>query len=121
MSKIITSPVEKFPGTVTLADPMLLEHAIAWERATAAMDDLVEFATTDSGALRAVGLKEGATISQREGALIEGIKAVVEEWNLEGIDPQRFPLTPKGQITRLLTWLFREIHKVYAGDEAPNG
>lgn len=124
MSKTITSPIPRFPGTVTLSDPMMLPQAIAWERARERADEMLEFATDENGEIipGSGKFKAGIMPSEREAALLEGMRPTIEAWNLEGVDPEHFPFTPKADVTRLITWLMNEVGKVYYGeaDEHPN-
>lgn len=95
MSKIITSPVKRFPGTVTLADPLTFPQYLAWQRALnsaqAHRDDNAEFV----------------------GTLLPGLFACVESWSLTGfpesVTPATFPATPRISSDRIVGWLIREI------------
>lgn len=122
MSKVITSPFDRFPGTVTLADPMLLEQAVAWERARERADDLLEWQRDENGKIvDGTGkFRPGTVPSEREAIILEGVRACVEAWNLEGYDPQKPPYSPKAEVTNLVTWLMNEVNAVYYGI-IPNG
>jgi hypothetical protein len=106
MSKTITSPVKRFPGTVTLPDFLTFPQAIAWEEAQA-----------DSEALR-----DGKTVfAKRMQALVPGFMAVVQEWNLENFSLEPFQSTPRGAVIELCAWLIGEVTKLYdEAEEIPN-
>jgi hypothetical protein len=119
MSKVITSPVARFAGTVTLKDPLLLPDAITWEKAAARADAMLE-TTVDAEGNSDTHLKADYTNSERQGVLLEGFRAVVETWNLENFDPDNPPMSPKADVNRLFTWLVGGVFGVYYGAETPN-
>ena len=111
MSKRISSPSSRWPGSVTLSDPMTLPQALAWEKA-----------------IRATQATAGeATLTDVNYALLPGICACVEKWELEGLGqltPDTFPATPRRKSIELFNWLVSEITQVYVGEEEkadPNG
>jgi hypothetical protein len=105
--KTITSPVKRFPGTVTIPDALTFPQAIAWEKAGIA-----------ASALKA---NPEATDAEYWQAWMPGITAVVETWNLTGFDPQKPPATPRLSIAQLVSWLVGEISTLYTeADEVPN-
>lgn len=100
MSKVITSPIEKFPGTVTLYDPVPYPAYIAWEKAVkeeGAVDDLT-----------------------KQHALFKGVKEMVEQWDIPNYDINNPAATPRVPVIQLLSWLVVEIGKVINGDVNPN-
>lgn len=102
MSKIITSPVKHFPGRVTLADPLTFPQVITWEQAL--------------GAARA----DGHSVMSANAALLPGVLACVEKWDIAGLDnpPQAdtFPATPLKPVAEFIAWLVVEISHLF--DEA---
>jgi hypothetical protein len=110
MGKVISSPVERFPGTVTLHDPLNYEKYQVWERSVKEA--------------QAVKLTGDFTRAELDAPLIPGICACVEKWDLEnfpknvGVD--NFPATPALASARLLLWVVEEILKIVKGDEDPN-
>lgn len=112
--KIITSPVARFPGTVTISDPLTLPQAIAMEQAIQAMQDL----------------GEGATIAQAHYTLLPGICKCVEAWNLEDAEKKTllgdlsadtFPATPRKASAELLAWLVGAVTALYNdAEDVPN-
>ena len=106
MSKVITSPVEDFPGTVTLADPLTFPQSIAFEDALIAARDI-----------------EGRiTRAKAQFATIPGILACVESWDLENfpenVGADNFPSTPHVPSARLIDWLSEEISIIFVGGES---
>ena len=104
MPKVISSPSSRWPGSVVLSEPMTLPQALAWEKC-----------------IRVAQLNtEEATLTDYNYALLPGICACVEKWELEGIvnpTPDTFPATPRKASIELITWLTSEITRVYVGEE----
>jgi hypothetical protein len=94
MGKVIPSPVKKWPGTVTLADPLTFPQYIAWRDALQAAqplrDDYLRYCD----------------------ALVPGLLACVEKWELQGFSAPPWPATPRDSSDKLLAWLVREIGAV---------
>lgn len=105
MPKQVTSPVKRFPGTVTLPDYLTIPQAITWERAL-----------RDAGNLD----RQTATNADFIGIYVPGVAAVVLEWGLEGFTPDPFQTTPRKAVDELLAWLIREITALYGDDTDPN-
>ena len=104
MSKRISSPSLRWPGAVILSDPMTLPQALAWERAIRAVQ----------------GSKDDITITDVNYAILPGICACVEKWELEGLEqltPDTFPATPRMKSAELIAWLTGEITRIYVGEE----
>lgn len=105
MSKTIFSPVAKWKGSVVIADPLTFPQATA-------VEDAIEAAR---------GLD---TVTKQNAAMLPGICACVEKWELEGLGqltPETFPSTPRIASAKLIAWLIEEIGKLYQeGDEIPN-
>ena len=109
MSKIITSPVKRWPGTVTLSDPLNYPQAMAVEEAL------------DEAAL----LDEEVSRNRRSFVLLPAFLMCVESWDLEGFPEQvtaeTFPATPAVVSANLLSWLIGEVTVLFAeADESPN-
>jgi hypothetical protein len=96
MPKVITSPVKRFPGTVTLSDPLTFPQVIAFQ-----------------DALGAVGELEKTTWARLRYALLPGIISCVEKWELEGVSEHpnidTFPCTPLVSAGKLVDWLQEEV------------
>jgi hypothetical protein len=109
MSKVITSPVKKWPGSVTLADPLTLPQATAFE-------DALDIARAEEN--------KDLTRAKIAGMLLPGICACVEKWDLEGLEiitPENYPASPKLSSALLLSWLMGEITSLFKeADEIPN-
>lgn len=104
MSKIILSPVAKWKGSVTIADPLTFPQSVAFE-------DAIQKAHEING-------------TGSDAACLPGIFACVEKWELEGLGQltlDNFPSTPRMSSAKLIGWLVSEIAKLYAeGEELPN-
>jgi hypothetical protein len=114
MSKIITSPVRRFPGTVTLAYPLPFPRYLAWKEAVRNFGE---------SSIAEVALNDDNTP-----AVLPGICACVERWDIiESKDtppkqytPETFPASPRLAAGRLIIWLMQEIIKIISEeDEAP--
>ena len=108
MSKVITSPVKKYSGTVTLAYPLTYPQYAAWRKAIDNLPDGVkwgEVVTDDALVL----------------AMLPGVCACVETWGLAGmgdhVTPDTFPATPRLASARLLIWLIGEINQIIAEED----
>ena len=114
MSKIITSPVDKFPGTVTLSDPLTYPQFLA-----------VQDAVFGIQALR--DEPDGKTLTQERinFMYLPGLIGCIEEWRLENfpenVTVDTFPSTPGAASGELITWLLSEIIALYSeAEEVPN-
>jgi hypothetical protein len=111
MSRVATSPVEKFSGTVTLYDPLNMAQTLGWEKAIHEADILRET------------IKEGSNVMVTDfnAIYLPAILACVETWSLTGIPPsptlETFPFSPRLASAKLIDWLIGEISKIYTGEE----
>jgi hypothetical protein len=105
VSKVITSPVKRFPGTVTLSDPLTFPQAIAFEDGLAAV-------RSD---------REAGSITKVRFALLPGVLACVEAWRLgnfpESPSVDSFPSTPRQSVAELIDWLVGEVSALYQESE----
>jgi hypothetical protein len=131
MSKILESPVKRWPGTVTIPDYLTIPQAIEWEDALSNAKKLlpdVEFDFKDDGSIDTSKMKPEylefisiANSLKYANEILPGIKACVLEWNLENFDSENFPATPRQARVDLISWLIVEITKLYKeADEIPN-
>lgn len=111
MGKVITSPVKRYAGSVTLSYPLSYPQYSQWRKAIESLPD---------------GVTLGETVSDDSLvlAMLPGVCACVEKWELAGmgehITPDTFPATPRIASARLLIWLISEINAVIAEeDESP--
>jgi len=115
MGKTITSPVKKWPGSVTLFDPLTYPQLIQWQTAIERANEIkADITFADAALMPSVTM-----------ALLPGICACVEKWELEGlpasISPESLPATPRQSAGRLIIWLVGEIGKLAdEADEIPN-
>jgi len=108
MPKTIISTIKRWPGTVTISEPLTFPQVQAIEDA--------------------IGLPEGEINSEKRIWLsvidvkrLPVIQACVEKWELENFNPDPFPASPRSASHKLVEWLFLEIYKVYIGElEDPN-
>jgi hypothetical protein len=111
VSKVIPSPIKRFPGSVTIADPLTLPQVEAIEAAvdhpkTLEPEALYYFTVYDKPQMSAMF-------------------ACVEKWQLqnfpETVNIDTFPMSPRKASHELIKWLFGEILKVYNGElDIPN-
>ena len=106
MSKKIDSPVEKFPGSVTLASPLTFPQVIEYENAIRKASEL------DA---------DTASVADVHSLYLHAVCLCVEKWELEGIPdgvtPDTFPATPRKSVTELASWLVSEILELFKEDE----
>jgi len=112
MSKVINSPVDNWPGSVTIADPMTIPQAIAFEDALEITNEMI------------AGKKVKVGNPKYNLELLRGLCPSVEKWELQGladVTPETFPASPKNKSIELLSWLVEEIGSVYSGaTQVPN-
>lgn len=107
MSKIITSPVKRWAGTVKISDPLTFPQVFAFQ-------DAIEAAK-----------RAESSVMASNAAWLPGILACVEAWELENFPrnptPETFPATPPGSSARLIAWLIGEIGGLFQeSDPDPN-
>jgi len=105
MSKIIISPIPRWQGTVTIADPLTLIQAQAIEQAMVKP----EIAEDEKWVLTLVD-------KHKHPAII----ACVESWNLENFSLTKDgqpPASPRLDSHKLRDWIFGELANVYFGEE----
>ena len=108
MSKVITSPVKRYSGTVTLSYPLTYPQYAAWRKAIESLPD---------------GAKWGEVVGNDDLvlAMLPGVCACVEKWELAGmgehVSPMDFPATPRIASARLLIWLIGEITSIVAEED----
>lgn len=105
MSKVIQSPVKKWPGSITLQDPLLFP---AYMQLKTALDDA---AVTDDPQVRM-------------SVTLPGLCACVEKWDLTGlgeVKPEIFPASPMRASAELFSWVLGEVMALLTeAEEAPN-
>ena len=105
MSKIVISPIKKWAGSVTIADPLTLPQAQAIEQAMEGID-------FEDGDKRVV-------VTLLDELKQPAIMACVEKWELENFTlcPDGTPpASPRLDSHKLREWLFMEIATVYFGE-----
>jgi hypothetical protein len=105
MPKIIVSPIRKWPGSVTLQDPLLFP---AYMKLKAALDDSQ--------------VAEGAGMKMQ--IALPGLCACVETWELKDlgqITSETFPASPIKASAELFAWLMGEVMALLLeAEEVPN-
>jgi len=113
MGKEIISPVKRWPGKVVLFDPMPYPAYNAWTSA-------IENAQAKRAGITVLDTAVTPELTQ---ALLPGIFACVEKWNLTGLENvtvATFPAAPRQSAVRLVAWLIGEIVTlINAEDEDP--
>ena len=110
MSKVIESPVERFPGTVTLPDDL----------------DYLQGVTYITAYRQARELGKTATLVEFNHAMLPGICACVESVAIESwpekLTPEKVEkLKPGKAVAEVMAWLFPEIAAIYArAEDIPN-
>lgn len=96
MSKVITSPVKHFPGTVTLADPLTFPQVIAFQ-----------------DALNSVGEMGTTTRAKINYTMLPAILKCIEKIDLAGfpknVGADNWPASPRQSSAELIGWLIDEI------------
>ena len=101
MSKLIHSPVDKFPGDVTLFNPVPYPAYIEWEKALVFEGEVSDLT--------------------KQQAMFKGARAMVEKWEIPTFDIANPPAAPnRTAIINLLAWLVTEIGIVINGESDPN-
>lgn len=112
MGKVVTCPVKRFGGSVTLRDPMTFQMVAKWEEAVQV--------------LRAVPNDDPRKYAEVERGLLPLVLEMVEEWHLGNLAegavtltnfPNAKPGTRAADIHSLLAWLINECQAVYSGNE----
>ena len=109
MGRVLQSPVKRWAGTVTVADPLTFTQFIAWNDAL-----------REAHQHKAIDEKPGDYLRYCA-ALLPGVLACVEKWELKGFSPSPFPATPRDSSDKLLAWLLREIGAIASegGEDDP--
>ena len=119
---VITSPVKRFPGTVTLPDFLILPQVLAWDETLIRKDEIKGRLPQD----REPTFPERKKFrGELDAAYLPAIFGIVQEWHIEGVPDvptiENFPLTPRTPSAELTSWLIREIEALYYGEiDIPN-
>jgi hypothetical protein len=105
MGKVIVSPVAKWPGSVTLAEPMTFEQYLRWKQTITTASALIQ--------------DDKVPWDEYDATIAPGIVACVERFDLAGLPehPATLPATPRVSSHRLVGWLLREISALITEDE----
>lgn len=93
----IKSPVENWPGTITLPEPFNLSQMCVIQDMLDALDEMEE--------------KRRANNIRVNKILVPFLFQLVEEWNIEGIeqDPEKFPGEPVVDVSVFVMWWFNAV------------
>lgn len=133
MSKIVTSNIKRFQGTVTLRDPMTFDMLARWQEAqsniayaNAALKEKHGI-TSENHSMPAYVSEQFMMIAR---VMYPLILEMVEKWELTNIlpgvtvanFPNASPRTGAASIHALVGWLITECQNIYIGseDEDPN-
>jgi hypothetical protein len=111
VSKVITSPSKRWPGSVTLCDPLTLPQVELIEAALEMPKDVSE---------------DGRVfLTVLDKPQLPAVLACVEKWELQNFPDspalETFPMTPRKASHDLISWIFVELRKIYLGElEIPN-
>jgi len=127
MSKVITSPVKKWPGSVTIADPLTVKQAMDIEESLDNANALIPEKSGDTEEeMKAWKNKVAEVVNSARYlyTLLPGLCGCVEKWELAGlgnVTPDNFPGSPKVSRALLFSWLMDEVVKLYReAEEIPN-
>lgn len=125
MSKVLESPVKRWPGTITIPDFLTIPQAIAWEEAIGNANEILPeaepFVKDEKLTTSQINRISASWSTKWTSLVLPGIMACVESWNLEGLDHNNFPATPPLSRVKLVAWIVNEIKKLYdEAEEIPN-
>ena len=103
MTKQIISPVARWAGTVTIADPLTQIQAHAIEAGLRQPEEGHE----DNGRI---------WLSVIDDMKLPAVLACVEKWDLKDFTPDPFPYSPRNDSHKLIDFIFQELFKVYIGE-----
>lgn len=113
MPKVLESPVNEFPGTITLPDHWNLEQCLLWESVRDEVEEIAEKA-------RAEG-KQAESLAALYGAYTKAFPMCLESRDIQGWG-DFFPFTPRMPSAKLIKWIADEMNKYYYGIvDVPNG
>jgi hypothetical protein len=106
VSRVIHSPVKRWPGIVTLQDPLLYPQYLRLKQA------INESQGTEDA-------------DEKVGLLLPGVCGCVEKWDLVGlpaeVTPETFPASPITASFQLLGWILSEAVKMISeAEDVPN-
>lgn len=95
MSKIITSPIESFPGTITFPDRLNLHQVAVWERVIVASQRMPP------------------GDAQRWEIVLPALEEIVIDWNIEGVDKhptaENFDFFPYDEASLFTRWVREQV------------
>ncbi len=121
MAKVIESPVKKWPGKITISDPLSMIQVLALEEVVNERDAYHKNGASEEGD-EAVN---GHSMIKSRSLLIPALIGCVESWDLEGLDKpngiEDWPGSPLKESGELINWMFTEIWALLElSTEVPN-
>jgi len=102
MSKVCTSPVKKWPGTVVISDPLSYPQLLRFREALGSIGGNDDWMAVNF-------------------AVLPGVMACIEEYHLQGFPEQvtleNWPATPPVSSAKMIAWLINEINALMAEAE----
>lgn len=139
MPKVIISPIKRWPGTVTIADPLTFEQAKLVESGNRRPEKVMRIFREWKAAQEKYGenskeaknvLNESYAYFEYDDIQIHAVVACVIEWHLDNfhtadenkiVTANNFPGSPRKDSHELVSWIFSELTKIFKGDdEIPN-
>jgi len=144
VSKVIISPIERYKGSVTIADPLTIPQAQAVEAGFELDSEFVmearraflrsvkengenvkETSDLKTNLITAIlAEKKNPFFSESDKMQSPAILVCVEKWNLENFsltNDGQLPASPRKDTHKLIEWIYSEIRKVYFGElDIPN-
>jgi len=109
MSKIVTSPVKRFTGTVTFSQPLNYDQYISWSTANEALGRSAE---------------AGKVSPEDERTIWRALYPCVEAWNITNWNVTgvaEIPSSPRTPVISLLFWLVHELTVILTEDDDAAG
>ena len=110
MSKTLVSPVKRWPGTVTISDPL----------------DIPQYLKLEQMFKERGELPDKPTWGQVQAVTAPAVFACVEKWDMPAkqqavLEQGRYPMTPRAESIEFMNWLLTEITALFVeAEEAPN-
>lgn len=108
--RIVKSPVERWPGTVTFKEPIPLSDVIALEKAMREARKL----TDEKGIIT-----EEYTIGEYHQIIVPSLRGCIEEYDIPGLDLDKWPGAPKSDAVDFTSWVITQVMSIYAGEVVP--
>lgn len=109
MSKVLTSPIPAFEGTIQLPARLTILQCSEIDKAFGNPNDLL----SDNKS-------ERVWYSVSDMRVIPALLACVEKWNIkdfpENLSLENFPATPRAESHKFISWVWSELKDIYFGE-----